>query len=211
MHAVIFCPEEAMMEKAPTPATSLVLLERLRQEPSDQAAWVEFVRRYGPLVFRWCRRWHLQEADARDVTQAVLVKLVQKMRTFRYDASGSFRAYLKTLAHYARCDLLAHYRRPDAGTGDSDVWRALDALEAGDDLAQRLGEQFDQEILAEAQTRVQQRVEPHTWEAFRLTAVEGLSGAAAAAQLGVRVGTVFKAKSKVQKMLQEEAARLEQP
>ena len=32
-----------------------------------------------------------------------------------------------------------------------------------------------------AQARVRQRVEPHTWEAFRLTAMEGLSGADAAA------------------------------
>jgi RNA polymerase sigma-70 factor (ECF subfamily) len=212
IQAGIFSPEEATMTaKGPTPATSIVLLERLRQEPADQAAWAEFVRRYGPVVYRWCRRWHLQEANARDVTQAVLLKLVQKMRDFRYDAAGSFRAYLKTLAHYARCDLLASYQRPDAGTGDSSVRRALEAVEAGDDLAQRLDEQFDQELLAEAQARVQQRVEAHTWEAFRLTALEGLSGAEAAAQLGVRVATVFKAKSKVQKLLQEEIARLERP
>jgi RNA polymerase sigma-70 factor (ECF subfamily) len=84
-------------------------------------------------------------------------------------------------------------------------------VEAGDDLVQRLGEQFDQEVLAEAQSRVQQRVEPHTWEAFRMTAVEGLSGAETAARLDMKVATVFKAKSKVQQMLQEEVARLEQP
>jgi RNA polymerase sigma-70 factor (ECF subfamily) len=87
----------------------------------------------------------------------------------------------------------------------------LETVEAGDDLVQRLDEQFDQEVLAEAQTRVQQRVEPHTWEAFRLTALEGLSGAEAATRLALNVATVFKAKSKVQKMLQEEVAWLEGP
>jgi RNA polymerase sigma-70 factor (ECF subfamily) len=200
-----------MMSSGSTPATSITLLERLRQEPADQAAWAEFVRRYGPLVYHWCRRWHLQEADAQDVTQAVLVKLAEKMRGFRYDPARSFRAYLKTLAHYAWCDFLESRKQPGAGTGDSKVLQVLEAVEAGEDLVQRLGEQFDQEVAAEAQARVRQRVEAHTWEAFRLTAVEGLAGAAAAAQLGMKVATVFKAKSKVQKMLQEEIARLEQP
>jgi RNA polymerase sigma-70 factor (ECF subfamily) len=66
-------------------------------------------------------------------------------------------------------------------------------------------------VLAEAQARVRQRVEPHTWEAFRLTALDGLSGAEAAARLGLKVATVYKAKSKVQQMLHEEVAGLDQP
>jgi RNA polymerase sigma-70 factor (ECF subfamily) len=65
-------------------------------------------------------------------------------------------------------------------------------------------------VLAEAQTRVQQRVESHTWEAFQLTALEGRSGAEAAARLGLKVATVYKAKSKVQQMLHEEVSRLDQ-
>jgi RNA polymerase sigma-70 factor (ECF subfamily) len=187
--------------------TSTTLLERLRQTPADQAAWGEFVRRYGPLVYGWGRRWRLQEADAEDVSQAVLVKLSEKMRTFCYDPARSFRAYLKTLARYAWCDLLESRQRP----GDGGALKLLETVEAGDDLVQRLNEQFDRELLEEAETRVRQRVEPHTWEAFRLTAVEGTSGAEAAARLGLKVATVFKAKSKVRKMLQEEVARLEQP
>jgi DNA-directed RNA polymerase specialized sigma24 family protein len=63
-------------------------------------------------------------------------------------------------------------------------------------------------VLEEAAERVRERVEPHTWEAFRLTAFEGLSGADAAARLGLKVCTVFKARSRVQHLLQEEVARL---
>jgi RNA polymerase sigma-70 factor (ECF subfamily) len=195
----------------PAERTSTTLLERLRQTPADQAAWVEFVRRYGPQVYGWCRRWRLQEADAQDVTQAVLVKLADKMRTFAYDPARSFRALLKTLARYAWCDFLEARRHPGAGSGDSGVLKQLEAVEAGEDLVRRLGEQFDQELLEEAEARVRRRVEPHTWEAFRLTAVEGMSGAEAAARLGLKVAIVFKAKSKVRAMLQEEVARMEGP
>jgi RNA polymerase sigma-70 factor (ECF subfamily) len=191
--------------------TSTTLLGRLRHDPTDQAAWAEFVRRYGPLVYRWCRRWRLQEADAQDVTQAVLTRLADKMRTFVYDPDKSFRAYLKTLARYAWYDFLEASKQPGAGAGGSDVLKLLETVEAGDDLMHELNEQFDQELLAEAQARVRQRVEPHTWEAFQLTAVEGLPGAEAASRLGMKVATIFKAKSKVQQMLQEEVARLDQP
>src|SRR5215831_4893103 len=138
------------MASSPTPPTSTSLLARLRQDTTDQAAWTEFVRRYGGPIYRWCRKWHLQEADAQDVTQAVLVKLSAKMRTFTYDPARSFRAYLKTLAHYAWCDFVAQRNQPGAGSGGSQVLRALEAVAAGGDLVQRLNEQFDQELLEEA-------------------------------------------------------------
>jgi RNA polymerase sigma-70 factor (ECF subfamily) len=188
--------------------TSVTLLERLGREETDQQAWAEFVHRYGRQIYRWCRRWKLQEADAEDLTQNVLVRLHSRLRTFRYDPAQSFRAYLKALTHYAWCDLVQGNQRPGAGSGDSAVLDRLQTIEARDDWVRRLDEEFDQELLAEAAERVRRRVEPHTWEAFRLTALEGLSGAAAAEQLGMKVVTVFKAKSKVQKMLQEEVARL---
>jgi RNA polymerase sigma-70 factor (ECF subfamily) len=198
------------MANSPIPQTSSSLLARLRQDATDQAAWSEFVRRYGGPIYRWCRRWHLQEADAQDVTQTVLLKLSEKMRTFTYDPAKSFRGYLKTLAHFAWCDFLAQRKQAGVVSGNAGSLRALEAVEARDDLVEGLKEQFDQEMLEEARVRVQQRVEPHTWEAFCLTTVERLSGADVAARLGVKVTTIFKAKSKVQKMLQQEVARLEE-
>jgi RNA polymerase sigma-70 factor (ECF subfamily) len=69
--------------EAPSDARiSPTLLGRLRLTPTDQAAWDAFVHRYSRKIYSWCREWHLQEADAQDVTQAVLLKLADKMRTF---------------------------------------------------------------------------------------------------------------------------------
>jgi RNA polymerase sigma factor (sigma-70 family) len=191
--------------------TSPSLLGRLRQETKDDVAWMEFVRRYGAQILQWCRKWKLQEADAQDVTQTVLVKLADKMRTFTYDPSRSFRAYLKTLTNYALCDFLESRKRPGAAAGGSVALEILQTVEAREDLVQQLHSAFDQELLEEAMERVQARVEPHTWEAFRLTAIEGLAGAAVAEQLSMKVATVFKARSKVQQMLQEEVRNLDEP
>jgi RNA polymerase sigma-70 factor (ECF subfamily) len=189
--------------------TSATLLGRLRHDHTDQVAWADFVRRYGPQIYAWCRRRKLQEEDARDVTQTVLLKLAEKMRTFRYDPTRSFRAYLKTLTHYAWCDFLDRHKKPGAGSGESGVRELLETVEARDDLAGLLAAEFDRELLEEAMARVRLRVEARTWDAFCLTALEGLSGAEAAARVGMEVATAFKAKSKVQKMLQEEVRKLE--
>jgi RNA polymerase sigma-70 factor (ECF subfamily) len=189
-------------------STSATLLNRVRS-PLDQEAWNEFVERYGRRIYGWCRQWGLQEADAEDVTQDVLLRLARKMRGFAYDPSRSFRGWLRTLTHHAWSDFLEGRKRPGAGSGDGEVARALEQVEARDDLTRWLDEEFTRALFEEASARVRLRVAPHTWEAFRLTAVEGKSGAEVAALLGMQVATVFVARSKVQKMLQDEARRLD--
>jgi RNA polymerase sigma-70 factor (ECF subfamily) len=192
-----------------TLGTRASLLLRLRGGPADPSAWLELVTRYGPFVLAWCRRWGLQEADAEDVTQIVLLRLTRQLRTFEYDPARSFRGLLRTIAYRVWLDLRDAHQRAVAGSGDSAVGAALEAEPARDDLAARLEEAFDRELLDLASERVRARVGPRVWEAFRLTAVEGRSGAEAAAELGLRVGAVFQAKSRVQQMLREEVERLE--
>lgn len=194
----------------PACRTSATLLGRLRLCPDDQKAWEEFVDRYGGTIYDWCRRWRLQDADARDVTQMVLAKLAVKMRTFDYDPSLSFRGWLHTLTQHAWSDFVSGRRRARLETGEHASDR-LDGELARDDLIGRLDEQFDRELLAEASVRVRLRVEPRTWQAFQLTAIERLSGAEAAERLAINVATVFRARSKVQRMLREEIRKLERP
>jgi RNA polymerase sigma-70 factor (ECF subfamily) len=119
-------------------ATSPTLLGRLQCDPTQQAAWDEFVQRYGRKIFQWCRHWGLQEADAEDVSQAVLLDLARQMRDFTYDPSGSFRAWLKTITHRAWCRLLQQQQKPGAGSGDSAVAALLGSVPSGDDLLKEL-------------------------------------------------------------------------
>lgn len=192
------------------PSTHISLLSRLRQSPADEAAWKEFVRRYGPSISGWCRRWGLQDADAEDVAQQVLLRLARQLPRFEYQRSGSFRGWLRRVAYGAWCDYLDACRHPGAsGSGDSGVNRLLDSVAARDDFLQYLDEEATRELLEEAMRQVRGRVQVHTWEAFRLVALEGLSGAEAADHLKMSVGSVFVARCRVQKMLHEEVARLD--
>jgi len=197
------------MDRLHDSATRVTLLGRLRHDPTNQTLWAEFVEHYGTKIFLWCRKWGLQEADAQDVTQNVLMKLADKIRTFQYDPSRSFRAWLKTLTHHAWSDFLESRQRPGLGSGDSRIADMLHSIEARADLVKHLESEFDRELLEEAMARVRLRVAPQTWEAFRLTAFEGLSGAEAAQRIPMQVAQVFVAKRRVQKMLTTEVAKLE--
>src|SRR5690349_3856948 len=142
------------MDGALASRTSPTLLGRLRQNPTDQAAWDAFVARYGPKILGWCRQWDVRGADAEDVAQNVLLKLAQKMRDFAYDRSRSFRGWLKTITRHACSDFLESRERAGQGSGDSQVLALLQLQEAREDLVARLEEQFDQELLEEAIVRV---------------------------------------------------------
>ena len=189
--------------------TSPTLLVRLRRTPTDEGAWQEFCRRYGGRILLWCRQWHLHEADAQDVTQTVLLTLAERMRHFDYDPAGSFRGWLRTVTLNAWRKLAASQRRAGAGSGDSVVDRLLQTVAARDDLVAKLEEEFDRELLDEALVRVQLSVTRERWEAFRLTALEGMSGAEAARKLSLKVATVYSMRSKVQKLVRTEMNKLE--
>src|SRR6516225_2338501 len=112
------------------PTTRVTLLTQLRQHPSDQAGWDEFVERYGRHIYRWCRQWKLQDADAEDMTQDILVKLSQKLHAFAYDPTRSFRGWLKTVAHHAWRDFVDHRGHAQRATGDTKVQEMMQSLEA---------------------------------------------------------------------------------
>ncbi len=194
---------------SPEPSTRASLLERLRRSPTDQEAWREFVDCYGPHIYAWCRHWNLQAADAEDVTQSVLAVLAVRMKSFTYDPALRFRGWLRTVTRNAWSAFVEQRRRAAPGSGGAELARRLETAEAREDLVRRLEEEFDQELLATAMERVRGRVEPPTWDAFRLTALEQRPAAEVAVRVGMKVATVYVARSKVQRLVREELARLD--
>src|SRR5262249_50160275 len=115
------------------------------------------------------------------------------MRTFAYDPSRSFRAWLKTVTHHAWRDFVDSRRPGDRGSGDTDICRLLDNQQAPDTLNDFLEDEHQRAVLEKAMAQVKQRVEPRTWEAFRLQALEQKSGSEVANHLAQPVTAVFMA------------------
>ena len=65
------------------------------------------------------------------------------------------------------------------------------------------------ELVEEASERVRQRVAPKTWEAFRHIAILNRPAREVAQDLDMPMANVFKAKSNVRKMIQQEIHQME--
>lgn len=179
--------------------TRSTLLRRVANPSSDKNAWREFVEHYESRIKGWCRAKGMQDADAEDVTQTVLLKLAVQMRTFEYDRTKSFRAWLKTITNNALLDAIKKNRRARA---------LLENAASRQSLIAELKPAFDRELLDEAMARVKQRVEHRTWEAFRLTTIDRLSSVEAGQRLGVPETRVRVQKSRVAELIREEIKKL---
>ena len=187
-----------------TGRTRASLLLRV-QDPTDRDSWNEFVSIYTPQIYLWAIRLGLQEADADDATQIVLIKLVRSLRKFKYDRSkGAFRGWLKTVSQNAVRDLFREMNRVEHGLGSLSCFDELqnaEALEPQQELERILEHEARKNILAEAEESVHARVKPANWQAWKLTTRNGLSAAAAAAELGLKVSDVYVARTRITNML----------
>jgi RNA polymerase sigma-70 factor (ECF subfamily) len=171
------------------------LLERLRR-PDEQAAWRRFVELYTPLLFACGRRLGLNADDAADLVQDVLVLLVRQMPRFVHDGQHSFRGWLKTVVR--NCWLNRRSRR------DRVPLEAV-AEPASPDTADELIERdYLHAVGRRALELMQTDFEPATWRACWETAVEGRPAAEVAAALGLSVGAVYVARSRVLARLRQE-------
>ncbi len=186
------------------PNTSASLLSTLRIRPGDAEAWARFVQTYGPRILQWCRRWGLQEADALDVTQSVLMQFLRRSGTFEYDRDRRFRGWLRSVAHTSWCRFVERRRRGNQGVGGDSALGRIESIEARDNLVDLIEREHAKESLRQAMDRIQRRVQPQTWQAFYLLNVEGLSGEEAAGRLGMRLGSTYAASSKVRRLIREE-------
>ncbi len=189
--------------KGTEPSTSETLLVAVCSQPLDAEAWSRFVFLYGPHVVNWCRRYGIQQADALDVAQEVLLRFSKQAARFRYDRSKKFRGYLRAITHAAWCEWVEQRQGIAEASGDPATMALLEQVPARDDLVAQIEAEYDRELLRLAMGLVRRRVEARTWEVFHLLAVEGLPGVEAAARVGMKLGSAFAARHKVQRMLKE--------
>jgi RNA polymerase sigma factor (sigma-70 family) len=196
------------MSFAPQQGSSTLLLMRLLTCPTDAEAWNQFVQRYSGTIYNWCRRYGLQDADAQDVTQNVFAALVRRLQNFDR-SQARFRTWLyQVVANCVKDWSAAPAQRQAKGTDA--VWRLLASEEAQRDLATRLSEEFDLELLELAERTVRLQVEAHTWAAYQLFCKEQLRLKEAAERIGIPAGHVSKYAGRVRDMVSRQITLLEE-
>ncbi len=136
------------------PTTRKSLLHRL-QGSRDESAWGEFVLIYEPLLMRLMRSRGLQENDARDTTQQVLLRISGAIERYRSDGGeASFRRWLFCIARNVVVTFLSKQSRQPMLI---EHWNAAEQLEpalaTGEEM-KCFQQEFDQQILAWAMEQV---------------------------------------------------------
>ena len=186
--------------------TSLSLLERLRQSPENEG-WNRLADIYAPLIRAWLLRYGVQDSDANDLVQEVLLAVSKDLSKFEHRGQpGAFRGWLKAiLINRLRCFWRARGRRPQV-RGDSDIDQRLAQLDdPASEMSRIWNQQHDQFVLRQLLALVEPHFSPNTWQAFHLVALKGKPADVVAEELGISVNAVFIAKSRVLSRLRQEA------
>jgi RNA polymerase sigma-70 factor (ECF subfamily) len=176
----------------------------LRAQAGDPGAWKDLVELYRPLVVGWLHYQAVPADEVDDLVQDILLAVVQSLPSFSHSGRhGAFRAWLRTIARNHACDFWKA-RRTRAHHGGAE--EALRQLEDPDSRLNRLwDEEHDRYVLRCLLDLMELEFEANTVRAFRRVALEGAASAEVARELGLSVGAVYVARSRVLRRLREEA------
>jgi RNA polymerase sigma-70 factor (ECF subfamily) len=183
------------------------LILRLR-DSADVIAWREFAALYEPLIVRLARAKGLQDADARDLCQEVLLAVAKAADRWDPDpARGSFRGWLSRVTRNLLINFLT--RREEPATGRTSIVELLEAQPKADPSVTGMFDlEYRRRLFHWAAEKVEKEFAPETWQAFWRTAVRGEKPANAAQELGISIGAVYIARSRVMARLRKQIEEL---
>jgi RNA polymerase sigma-70 factor (ECF subfamily) len=186
----------------PQPETRDSLMLRLR-DPQDQQAWTQFVSIYEPLILNSFRKRGLQDADARDVAQQVVVAVMQAVNTWQPDGrEASFRRWLFAIARKLALRFVQRAtpeRGPSRrGVGGSDMLEILNQVPDPDPgTIQAFDEDYRDAVFQWAAEKIRCEFREPVWRAFWRTCVLHEPIADVAEELGMTTGHVYVCRSRI--------------
>ena len=186
------------------PETRDSLLVRL-SDLADCEAWRQFTAIYRPLVYRIGRQKGLQDADAQDMAQRVLLSVSRAIEQWQANPRRArFRTWLHTVAKNAVIDQLRTADPVPAEGGTTAHLRLQDSADGRTDAVElELEREYQREVFRWAARGARDEFEESTWLAFWLSAVEGRPIPEVANELGKSVGAVYVARSRVIQRLRD--------
>lgn len=196
------------MSQFPETRESLIIQVK---NPENRAAWEQFVSIYRPVIHRTALVRGLQDADAQDLAQQVLLAVASAIgRWEKSSTTTRFHHWLRRVTHNAIINAMT--RRPkDIAVGTSSIVDLLAEVEQPEAATEELIQlEYRRELWLRASALVRAEVSNETWRAFELTSIDGLSKLEAAEKLGKPIGLIYASRSRVMRRLRDIVAELEE-
>jgi RNA polymerase sigma-70 factor (ECF subfamily) len=163
-------------------------------------------------VYGYARKQGLQDADAADLTQDVLAAVAGGVGRLEYDpARGAFRNWLFTVVRRKLLNWRAAQGSRPRGSGDTATHQLLELCPAPAGAEAEWDDEWQSRVFAWACGQVRRDVTEATWQAFWRTAIDDQPGKQVAADLGVTVAAVYRARSRVLARLKELVQSAQEP
>ena len=176
--------------------TSVALLDRLRQ-PGQTEAWNRFALLYTPLLLTWAKGLGLRDADAADLAQDVLLKVMRLLPAYQRKPGETFRGWLFTVARNECAD----FRRRRATRPLPGAVGLSDVIDGSSDVNET---DYRTLLVHRALELIRPDFNDATWAAFTGLMLEGRAAPDVAAGLNVSVNAVYLARHRVLTRLREE-------
>jgi RNA polymerase sigma-70 factor (ECF subfamily) len=202
-------PTQGQDGAASSAATCRSLIDRVKADEAE--AWDRLIGLYAPLVYRWCRRWDLPDQETADIFQDVFQAVSTHIAGFRKEKEGdTFRGWLRRITDNKVRDHFRRLGREPTGEGGTEAQRRLSAVPADSSNGSEdpADERTERGLFRNALDLIRSEFETRTWQAFWLTAVDGLAAKDVGAELEMSPGAVRVAKSRVLRRLREELGEL---
>jgi RNA polymerase sigma-70 factor, ECF subfamily len=182
--------------------TSHTLLDAIKGQPNSPE-WDRFVRLYRPLLEAWAIRHGFQPADAEELSQEILMKLLAALPSYTHEDGRSFRSWLFVLARNA-----GHDFRRRVATRALPAGEGLSGADDGSPLAEMEEQEYRWELVQRTLELVRGEFAEKTMAAFLGSKVQGRPAAEVADELGITPGAVYVAVNRVMTRLREELGEL---
>jgi|JI10StandDraft_1071094.scaffolds.fasta_scaffold00437_35 RNA polymerase sigma-70 factor (ECF subfamily) len=193
-----------------SPKTQYSLIGRLH-DPRDLMAWESFVSIYTPVIERVAAKRGMQPADIDNLVQEVWITVAQNIGEWleRKDR-GDFRAWLRRIANNQAVNLLTRRATRPLAQGGSEVERELARVVSREGIESHFEIEYRRRLFVLAAQKVREETAEHTWLAFWLTSIEGVSVEQASRRLNLREANIYFARSRVMARLKKAVRQLEE-
>ena len=151
---------------------------------------------YHPLVYRLARLKGLQDADAQEVVQEVMVAVSRSVDSWNPE-KGRFRDWLFAIARNLTINFLTRPKHRPIGSGDSAIAAALEnQCERSSHESSLFDFEHRRMVFRWAAARVREQTSHKTWTAFWATTIDAKPIPQVADELGMTVGAIYVARSR---------------
>lgn len=191
------------MNVSEIPETRESLIVRLR-DPRDRDAWDLFALLYRPVIYRLARGRGLQDADAQDLAQQVLMAVAASIpRWERQGQDVRFRNWLRRVTKNATLNALTRRPRDMAGGGSTLMNLLRDCPDPDRATEDAIEWEHRREVYRRAASIVREECTQESWQVFSMTVIDGEKAEGVAEQLGKTLGSVYVTRCRILARLRE--------